>query len=158
MMWFMARVQASLAIPAASSDEVWKLVTDWPAHSRWIALTTVTIDADSPAASGLGTRFTGRTQLGRVGFDDPMQVTHWQPPTANVSGRCRLVKLGRWVTGWAEINVDAEAGASRLTWIEDLRPRWTPRFADPLVRLVGSALFGRTIRKLAAELETRPAG
>jgi hypothetical protein len=156
-MWFMARVQASLAIPAVSSDQVWNLVTDWPAHGRWIPLTTVTIDADSPSAFGLGTRFTGRTHLGRVGFDDPMQVTHWQPPTANESGRCRLVKRGRWVTGWAEINVDPEAGASRLTWTEDIRTRWTPRFVDPLVSRVGSALFGRTIRKLARELE-QPAG
>ena len=112
----------------------------------------MTIDPGSPAREGLGTRFTGRTQLGPVGFDDPMEVTEWQPPSAERPGRCRVLKHGRWLTGWAEIQVEPIAGSSRLVWVEEIQPRWTPRFAAPVVALFGSMLFGRTIRKLAAEL------
>jgi len=136
----------------ASADRVWALVTDWPAHSRWIPLTRVTIDPDSPARSGIGTRFTGRTALGRAGFDDPMTVTEWQPPANGQPGRCRVVKRGRWLAGWAEIEVQPAATGCRLSWTEDVRPRWTPRAADPVVSRVGKLLFERTLRRLAREL------
>ena len=140
----------------ASVDRVWTLVTDWPAHTRWIPLTTVTIDSDSPVRSGPGTRFTGRTALGSVGFDDPMTVTVWQPPADGEPGRCRVVKRGRWLTGWAEIEVAGERLGSRLTWLEDVRPRWTPRAADRAVALFGRLLFDWTLRKIAAELHDGP--
>jgi hypothetical protein len=84
----MARVRSVLDIKA-SPDEVWALVTDWPAHGRWIPFTVVTIDDDSP----------------------------------------------------------------RLVWTEDVSPRWTPKFADALVSMVGKVLFDGTLRKFAAELD-----
>lgn len=147
----MALVRADLHIDA-SAERVWELVTDWPAHGRWIPLTRVSIDPDSPTGTGLGTRFTGRTGLGPVGFDDPMTVTEWQPPAEAGAGRCRVVKRGRWLTGWAEIEVRPEADGSRLSWLEDVRPRWLPRLADPAVALAGNLLFGRALRRAAAEL------
>ncbi|MFL6162489.1 MAG: SRPBCC family protein [Jatrophihabitantaceae bacterium] len=136
----------------APAERVWALITDWPAHGRWIPLTTVTIDRDSPVPAGLGTRFTGRTALGPVGFDDPMTVTEWRPPAGGDAGRCRVVKRGRWLAGWAEIEVRPAPGGSRLSWLEDVRPRWTPRLADPVVSAVGKLLFDRTLRRLAREL------
>ena len=150
----MARVRTALDIPA-TPEAVWDLVTDWPAHSRWIPLTVVTVDGDSPVSSGLGTKFTGRSGLGPVAFDDPMTVTEWQPPVAEVPGVCRLQKAGPWVTGWAEIRVSANPSGATLEWIEEVRTRWTPRFTDPVVSKVGSAMFGGTLRKLARELATR---
>lgn len=148
----MARVRSSLVLPDISVDRVWSLVTDWPAHGRWIPLTKVTIDADSPASSGLGTRFTGRTAAGPVGFDDPMTVTRWQPPEPGAAAVCRVVKRGRWLSGWAEIEVRPSGAGSELIWVEDISPRWTPKAADPVVARIGNVLFGRTIRKVAAEL------
>jgi len=150
-MWHMALVRVIRHIPA-SADQVWTLVTDWPAHSRWISLTNVTIDPDSPVRTGLGTRFTGRTALGPVGFDDPMTVTVWQPPADGESGCCRVVKRGRWLTGWAEIEVQPDAGGCRLNWLEEIRLRWLPRAADPMLALAGRLVFGRTLSKLATEL------
>lgn len=147
----MARVRTALDIPAGP-DRVWQLVTDWTSHGRWIPLTVVTIDADSPVSSGLGTRFTGRTHLGPVGFDDPMTVTEWQPPEDGEPGHCRLVKGGPWLTGWADIEVIDIGPGSRVVWIEEIRPRRTPRLADPVVAAVGMRLFARTLRKLADEL------
>ncbi|MDQ2838073.1 MAG: SRPBCC family protein [Actinomycetota bacterium] len=147
----MARMRSVREI-AADPERVWALATDWTAHGRWIPLTVVSIDLDSPSSSGLGTRFTGRTALGPVGFDDPMTVTGWQPPQDGQPGRCRVVKRGRWLAGWAEIEVSPTETGSRLVWTEDVSPRWTPGVADPLVSLIGGRLFDRTLRKLAAEL------
>jgi uncharacterized protein YndB with AHSA1/START domain len=150
-MWHMALVRSVRRVDAPV-DRVWALITDWPAHGRWIPLTRVGIDPDSPTVEGLGTRFTGRTALGPIGFDDPMTVTEWQPPDGAGPGRCRVVKRGRWLAGWAEIEVRPEAGGSRLSWVEDVRPRWTPKLVDPVVSLVGKLLFDRTLRRLAREL------
>jgi hypothetical protein len=141
----------------ADAELVWKLVTDWPAQSRWVPLTVVTIDSASPSASGPGTRFTGRTQLGPIRFDDPMEVTEWQPAAAGRTGRCRVRKLGPWFTGWAEITVGPAAGGTRVEWTEQVRVRWLPRIADPVAGAVGSMFFGRVLRKMAAELATKRA-
>jgi uncharacterized protein YndB with AHSA1/START domain len=154
----MARIRTHLVINAPA-ERVWTLVTDWPAQSRWIPLTTVTVERPGPAGiagDGLGTRFTGRSQLGPIGFDDPMEVTEWRPATDGVAGRCRIRKLGPWLTGWAEIEVRPSPGGTEVEWIEEVRARWTPRFADPVIAAVGSAFFGRVLRRMAAELALTP--
>ena len=148
----MALVRSSRTI-AAPVEPVWQHVTDWHAHGRWIPLTVVSIDPGSPAVRGLGTRFTGRSALGPVGFDDPMVVTEWHPPTDEDGGRCRIEHRGRWVVGWAEIEVAPAGTGSRLSWTEDVEPRGVPRFLDPLVSRIGKVLFDGTLRKLAAELD-----
>jgi carbon monoxide dehydrogenase subunit G len=146
----MARIRSDVVIQAPT-ETIWQLVTDWPAQSRWIPLTTVTVDQPGPSGTGLGTRFTGRTRLGPVGFDDPMEVTGWQPPAGGTGGHCRVRKLGPWLTGWAEIEVRPGPDGTRVEWIEEVRARWTPRLADPLIAAVGSAFFGRVLRRMAAE-------
>jgi hypothetical protein len=146
----MARIRTDLVVHAPA-EAAWRLVTDWAAQSRWIPLTTVTVDHQPPTGPGVGTRFTGRSRLGPVRFDDPMEVTGWHPPAGTEPGRCRIRKLGPWLTGWAEIEVAAAPGGARVEWVEDVRLRWTPRFADPLVAAVGSAFFGRVLRTMAAE-------
>lgn len=148
----MARIRTDMVI-AAPVAETWQLVTDWPAQSRWIPLTTVIVDHQPPTGPGVGTRFTGRSSLGPLRFDDPMEVTEWQPPAGAGVGRCRIRKLGPWLTGWAEIEVRPSGEGTRVDWTEDVRARWTPRFADPLVAAVGSMFFGRVLRAMAAELE-----
>lgn len=152
----MAPVRTDIIV-AATPRQAWELVTDWTSHSRWIPRTRVTLDSDSPVPAGEGTRFTGRTALGRIGFDDPMVVTEWQPPDESGNGRCRVLKRGPWLTGWAEVKVAATDGGTRVSWLEEVRTRWVPRFADPLVSAVGSVLFSRVLRKMAAELaSSRP--
>jgi carbon monoxide dehydrogenase subunit G len=81
-----------------------------------------------------------------------MEVTEWRPAADGLPGRCRVRKLGPWLAGWAEIEVQPGAGGTRVIWSEDIRARWTPRIADPVIAAVGSALFGRVLRKMAAEL------
>jgi hypothetical protein len=81
-----------------------------------------------------------------------MEVIEWQPPSGATPGRCRIGKLGPWLTGWAEIDVRPDPGGTRVEWVEQVQARWTPRFADPLIGRLGSAFFGWVLRKMAAEL------
>ncbi len=153
----MALVQSEVRV-AADPLTVWERITDWRSHSRWVPLTTVTIDSSSPATSGLGTRFTGRTHLGRLGFNDPMRVTVWQPPTSAEPGRCRVIKQGPWLTGWAQIDVRAESGGTLVRWTEDVAVRGVPKRAAPVIARTGALLFGRTLKRLAAELSASVSG
>lgn len=133
--------------PLPASD-AWQRITDWPAHGRYVPLTKVTVVPTGP--SRLGTVFTARTAVGRLGFDDPMEVVAWQPPAADGGGHCRLEKRGRVMLGWAEITVEPTAAGSTVTWREDATPRGLPRFAAPVAALAGRLLFGRVMRKLLA--------
>ena len=147
----MARIRTERVIDAPA-ETVWGVLTDWPAQSRFTPLTTVTLDRQGVTRNGLGARFTGRTRLGPIRFDDPMEVTEWRPPAGDGTGHCRVRKLGPWLTGWAEIQVRPDPGGVRVEWIEEVRARWTPRFADPVIAAAGSAFFGRVLRKMGAEL------
>lgn len=77
----MARIEIVREVPL-SPAEAWLRVTDWPAHGRFVPLTKVTRTPDG---------FVARTGVGRLGFDDPMDVTTWHEPSF-----CRLEKRGRW--------------------------------------------------------------
>jgi hypothetical protein len=126
--------------------EAWARVTDWPRHGRFVPLTTVTVDH---VPSRVGTVFTARTAVGRVGFDDPMEVVSWQPPEADgAGGHCRLEKRGRVMLGWAELTVEPHGTGSRTTWREEARAAKAPRFADGVSATAGRLLFGRVLRKL----------
>lgn len=136
--------QDSVLSPAAA----WDRITDWAAHGQFVPLTAITVTTSPP--NGIGTVFNARTGIGPVGFDDPMEIVAWQPPTDDAAGRCRLEKRGKVMLGWAEITVAEHQGGSRSTWTESARPRFLPRFADRLAALSGRLLFGRVLRKLLA--------
>lgn len=139
-------IERRTALPPA---EAWRRLTTWEAHSATVPLTR--IDVLTPPPSGAGTVFVARTGLGRVSFSDPMRVAAWQPPTARGgTGRCRLVKTGRIVTGWAEIAVGPDGAGSYVRWEEDLRVRLVPRVFDGLTRLAGQRVFGRVVETLLA--------
>ncbi|MCZ4124370.1 SRPBCC family protein [Streptomyces sp. H39-S7] len=130
-------------------DEVWRRLTRWERHAAHVPLTAITVT--TPPPTGLGTVFVARTGLGPVGFDDPMEVVRWEPPTPGGTGRCRLEKHGTLVLGWAEIEVGAHGAGSRVTWREELRVRGLPRLFDGLTARSGRLMFGRAITGLLAE-------
>lgn len=163
----MTRFVATVDIAAAPAD-VWRLLTDWPAHGRWIPLTRVRVL--TPLAAGVGARFVGRTSLAavgleRLGFDDTMEVTQWHPPSDGLPGRCAIRKLGRVVRGSASFDVSsvsptpqasdgtARTGA-RVVWEEDIdiAPRPLFRLLAPLVSWVGGLAFTATLRSMGREL------
>ncbi|WOX25950.1 SRPBCC family protein [Streptomyces solicathayae] len=132
---------------ALAPGEAWRRLTDWPAHGERVPFTRTRVL--TPGGTGVGTRFTARTGIGRAGFDDPMEVVRWEPPKAGSPGVCRLEKHGRTVLGWAVIEVrEAPGGGSRVVWTEDLRLRGLPRAADPLLNAAGRMLFGRAMDAL----------
>jgi hypothetical protein len=103
----------------------------------------------TPPPTGEGTVFVARSGVGPVAFDDPMEVVTWRPPLDGSAGRCRLVKRGTFVTGWAEIEVrPVTGGGSRVLWREDLNVRWLPRFLDRPLGWAGRWMFGRAVEGL----------
>lgn len=121
---------------AYSVDEAWARVTDWSRHGDLIAFTEVVT-----TSSGIN----GRTRIGPFGFDDPMDITVWDPPR-----RCRLEKRGRLVPGWAEITVEPRGSGARVRWTEDVDVRGVPGFLDPVKRAVSRRIFGRLLDGLLA--------
>ena len=147
----MIRVRATQQMPA-SAERTWALLTDWSAHSRWIPATVVSVVEDS---GGVGTRFVGRSALGPLGFDDPMTVTVFDPPTATSSGRCEIVKTGSVVLGTAGFTVSATSPNScSVTWWEDVEvaPASLTRWADPISARLATYGFARVLRAAAADL------
>lgn len=138
------RVERRTDLPA---DEAWRRITDWPAHGRRVPLTRVLVG--TPGPTGVGTVFVARTGLGRAGFDDPMEVVRWEPPAPGSPGHCRLEKLGRVITGWAEIEVTAAAdgadGRTLVCWTEELRVGFLPRSLDRVTARTGRVVFGRVV-------------
>jgi Polyketide cyclase / dehydrase and lipid transport len=148
-----ARFTATVDVGAPAA-RTWAALVDWPAHARWVPLTAIRVL--TPSAAGVGARFVGRTGLGPIGFDDPMEVTEWQPPSDHRPGRCSVVKQGRIVLGsaWFEV-APMPAGRSRVTWTEEieLAPAALTRPFAALVAAVGRIAFTRTLRAMAAEVE-----
>ncbi|MET9724611.1 SRPBCC family protein [Streptomyces zaomyceticus] len=134
----------------AAPEEVWRRLTDWPAHGRQVPLTRTRVL--TPGPNRAGTRFTARTGIGRLSFDDPMEVVRWEPPAAGRAGTCRLEKSGRVVRGWALVEVtELPGGGSRVLWTEEVSVRGLPKAFDPLLRRAGRVLFGRAVDGLLRE-------
>lgn len=133
---------------ALAAGDCWLRVTDWPAHAARVPLTSVSVSSGGP--TDVGTVFVVRSGVGRLGFDDPMEVVRWEPPVGGRPGRCRLVKLGRVIRGWAEIEVHAVGTGSAVVWVEELRIAVLPRPLDGLVGRVGRVVFGRALDGLLA--------
>ncbi|MFC9298877.1 SRPBCC family protein [Streptomyces sp. NPDC057011] len=131
-------------LPAA---EAWLRLTDWERHGAQVPLTRTIIETAPPTR--VGTIFTARTGVGRITFDDRMEVTVWQPPNKDTPGRVRLEKRGRTVTGWAEIEVvPVPPGGAEIHWHEDLRLRGLPHALDPAVAAASRLLFTRALTGL----------
>jgi uncharacterized protein YndB with AHSA1/START domain len=142
----------------APAERVWSALVDWPAHGRWVPLTRVEVLTRS--GHGVGARFVGRTGVGLLAFDDPMEVVRWEPPGDGRPGRCAVVKQGRVVLGEAEFTVTAlPDGRTRVVWSEDVRvaPERLTRPAGGLLAAVGRRGFERALRVMRSEVEAAEA-
>jgi hypothetical protein len=117
-----------------SQQEAFSRVTDWPRHGDVVPFTTV---------RATETGIVARTALGRVGFDDPMDVVQWDPPRF-----CRLEKRGRVLRGWAEISVWPIATGSKVVWREVAHVTGVPRALAGVERAAGRAMFRRLLTGL----------
>ena len=126
----MKPIEISREVPL-SQAEAFSRLTDWMRHGEVVPLTGVRLT---------DTGFVARTGLGRVGFDDPMDVVAWNPPRF-----CRLEKRGRVIKGWAEISVWPTASGSTIVWREVAHAWGVPRVFAGIERAAGRALFGRLL-------------
>ncbi len=105
---------SATVVVAAPAAGLWALVTDWPRQSAWGPATTVRVTRGR--GDQVGDRLVARTALGPLGFDDPMEITRWEPPH-----RCDVRHLGRVVRGSGVFRVEAVDGAhARFTWVEQV--------------------------------------
>jgi carbon monoxide dehydrogenase subunit G len=96
---------------AATPEQVWSFVVDWPRQSDWIPATRVWGVTEG---AGVGARIEAWTGLGRFGYLDTMTITAWDPPH-----RCEVLHTGRMMSGEGGFVV-APAGPehSRFEWWE----------------------------------------
>jgi hypothetical protein len=117
-----------------SQEETFARLTDWKRHAEVLPFTDV---------RATRTRIVIRTGVGRLGFDDPMDIVQWDPPRF-----CRLEKRGRVVHGWADICVWPTDTGSKVVWREVAHVTGVPRIMGRVESAVGSALFGRLLNGL----------
>jgi hypothetical protein len=137
----------------APAERTWAAMVDWPSHGRWVPLTRVSVL--TPSGEGVGARFVGRSGLGPLAFDDPMEIVEWRPPTPDAAGVCAVVKQGRVVLGTARFEVSAlPGGRSRVTWDEDVEvaPVRLTRPFGALLAVAGRLAFTRTLTVMAREV------
>ncbi|SMQ19808.1 hypothetical protein SAMN06272771_6299 [Streptomyces sp. Ag82_O1-12] len=128
-------------------DEAWRRITRWPGHGEAVPLTVVRVVPPGPTREG--SRVVARSGAGPLVFDDPMEVTVWQPPEDGAAGMCRLEKRGRVVLGWAELEVrPGPGGRTRVIWREEIRIRFLPSLFDGVVRRSSRYVFGRALNRL----------
>ncbi|AXE89587.1 SRPBCC family protein [Streptomyces sp. Go-475] len=128
-------------------DEAWRRVTQWRRHGDVVPLTRVRVEP--PAPTRRGTLVVARSGVGPLAFDDPMEITVWQPPQGGAAGLCRLEKRGRVVRGWAELEVrPGPGGRARVVWREEIRVRPLPSLFDGVLRRSARYVFGRALNRL----------
>lgn len=128
------------------ADETWRRLTQWQRHGRYVPLSSVALRSEGPTR--VGSAVVARTGVGRIGFEDPMEVIRWEPPDGGRPGLCRLEKRGSVVHGWAEIEVWADGERSRAVWREEARVARLPRVLDATTGWAGRLVFGRVLRGL----------
>ena len=155
----MARFTVSQHVRAPGTV-TWATLVDWPRHGAWAPLTAVEVTTEQPG--GVGAGFVARTGIGRLGFDDPMSVTVWQPPGGDAPGdepgRCAVRKHGDVVRGRAWFVVlPLPGGCSRVIWGEEVTvwPHRADRLTAPVFALAGWTGFKATLRAMAREAESR---
>ena len=111
----MAAADVTVAVDLdVDAERAWEVVCDWERQSGWIPATTVRVTQGT--GRSVGDRVVARTALGRLGFDDPMEITRWDPPRV-----CEVRHLGRVVRGTGVFAVEPTGpGRSRFVWSEQM--------------------------------------
>lgn len=145
--------QVDLLVPGPP-ERVWARLWDLDRHTAAIPLTTVTPEPATATGTGLrhpsglreDARFTARTGLGPVGFDDDMVVRAWDPPRHAV-----VEKVGRLLGGRIEVDLAPAGPNTRLRWAQTFAATGVP---DALAGLAAGGV--RAAYRWALVRITRP--
>jgi len=135
----------------APPQVVFDALTDWAGQHEWMTGTTVRVTRGD--GRSVGSRIVGRTALGPAGFDDPMEITGWDPPR-----RVQVHHLGRVVRGDGAFEVEAlPDGRSRFHWVEWLQPPlgWFGQVGFVVARPLVAAVVRPSLRSFARWAEQR---
>ena len=132
----------------------WDRLTTWSRHAKYVPLTTISVI--TAGSNAVGTIFVARTHLGPLSFDDPMEVVEWSPPVGDRPGRCRLIKRGTVMLGWAELEIASQGPGSRAAWTEQLTVSRMPKWADPLTQVSSRLMFAHVLRRLLEDEPPHP--
>lgn len=127
-----------------SAQDCFDRLCDWDAHSASIPFTRLSYEG-SPRT---GQQFVARTQLGPIGFDDPMVVDVLRPPAGDQPGLVQITKHGRIISGTVSWTVAPTDTGSEVVWTQHLDIPWLPRALDPLVGAIGRRAYGMGLRRL----------
>jgi hypothetical protein len=126
-----------------SPDSAWERLCDWPSHGDWIPMTRMVIDPTNPD------KFVAFSGLGKLALEDRMEVT--EKRTEGATRICRVAKTGPVLVGFAEFSVSptADDNTCIITWREDVRAPYLPKFLAPVAGFIGKTLFGLSIGRIA---------
>ncbi|GGK57322.1 SRPBCC family protein [Ornithinimicrobium pekingense] len=127
-------------VVAGSPEEVWQRLWDLDRHGATVPLTTMT-----GGPLGPGVRFSGRTALGPLGFDDDMVVRDWDPPR-----RAVVDKVGRVVTGSIVATLEPVVDGTLLRWRQTYGSALVPGRLAGLARPAVRAAYRSALRRIAA--------
>lgn len=137
---------------AVTSATLWRAITDFASHGRYLPLTRMVLDPGDPH---VGWALVGLSGAWPLVLADSMVLTRWEPPaTEHAPGRFRLVKTGRLLGGWADVRVwPAGAGGALVQWSEELwpRPAALGRRLAPVTDRVAARMFGHALDGMIAD-------
>lgn len=121
-------------------EQVWERLWDLRRHTDAVPLTTVT-----GGPLGEGARFTGRTSVGPVGFDDDMVVRTWDPPR-----RATVQKVGRVLRGTIEVRVEPVTDGTLLRWRQSYGAPLVPGRLAAVARPAVRTAYRSALRRITA--------
>lgn len=131
-----------------SARDCFERLVDWDAHSAAIPLTRLRHEGEPR----VGQRFTARTGLGRLGFEDPMVVETLVRPAGDDPGdrpgAVEVAKLGRVIAGRVGWTVTPTTSGADVEWRQQLIVGWLPRRLDPVVGWLGRAAYRLGLRRI----------
>lgn len=136
----MASFWFDLLVPGPPA-QVWERLWDLERHTLAIPLTTV---GDGPLDEGV--RFTARTGLGPVGFDDVMVVRLWQEPH-----RAVIEKVGPVLGGRIDATLTPAGPDTRIRWEQSYAVRGLPDHLAAVAAPTVRAGYLRVVRTIARE-------
>ncbi|CAN5524307.1 SRPBCC family protein [soil metagenome] len=148
----MSRIQVAIDIERSPTD-VWQVVEPVETHVEWMQ-DAVRIDFTTDQRRGVGTRFMCRTKVGPMTLDDHMEITAWQPPTADEPGVMGVSHSGLVSgSGRFELSPIDDGTRTRFAWTEELRFPWW--LGGPLGARVGAPVLAWVWRRNLAALKQR---